>query len=102
MKIIKKLSRMIEEEIRDAEKYARCAADNRDDRPELARTFLQLANAELEHMQILHTAVVNLIEEQRRREGEPPPGMLEAYDIIHEWQMDQVADVRAMIQSVRE
>lgn len=102
MRLIKKLARMVEEEINDAEKYARCADEWKTERPELARTFLQLANAELEHMQLLHTAVVSLIDEQRRTEGEPPPGMLEAYDLIHEWQMEHVAKVRTLIQAVRE
>ena len=102
MKIIKKLSRMIEEEIHDAEKYARCALEYKDDRPELARTFLSLSNAELEHMGILHTAVTNLIEEERRTNGDPPPGMLDAYDFIHEWQMSHVAEVKSMLQLARE
>jgi len=102
MKMIKKLSRMIEEEIRDAEKYARCAMENREDHPDLARMFLQLANAEMEHSQLLHNGVVALIEEERRTEGEPPAGMLEAYDLIHEWQMDHADDVRALIQRAKE
>lgn len=102
MKIIRKLSRMIEEEIHDAEKYARCAEDNKETRPELARTFLTLANAELEHMQLLHNAVVALIEEERRTHGETPAGMMEAYNMIHEWQMAHVTEVRTLIQMVKE
>ena len=102
MKIIKKLSKYIEEEINDAEKYARCAAEQKEERPELARLFLQLANGELEHMQLLHGAVTSLIEEERRTNGEPPAGMMEAYDLIHEWQMDHVARVKTIIQMARE
>lgn len=98
MRIIKKLARMIEEEIGDAAKYAHSAMEQREERPELSRTFLTLASQELEHMQMLHTAVVNLIEEERRTQGEPPPGMMEAYDMIHEWQMERVAEVRTEIQ----
>ena len=102
MKLIKTLARQVDEEISDAEKYARCAAETRSERPELSRTYLQLANAELEHAQLLHNAAVGVIEEERRRSGDPPAGMLEAYEMIHEWQMDRVANVRALIQSVRE
>ena len=102
MKIIRKLARMIEEEIHDAEKYARCAEEYKETRPELARTFLQLANAAMEHMMLLHNAVTSVIEEERRANGEPPPGMMEAYDMIHEWQMAHAAEVRTMIQMVKD
>lgn len=102
MRIIMKLSRMIEEEIRDAEKYARCAIENREEHPELARTFLQLAEQEMGHMQMLHNSVVQLIEEQRRTQGEPPPGMMEAYDLIHEWQMDHADEAQALIRRAKE
>lgn len=102
MKLIKKLSRMIEEEIRDAEKYARCAIEYRESKPELSRTFVQLAEQEMGHMQMLHNAVVQLIEEQRRTQGEPPPGMMEAYDMIHEWQMDHADEAQALIRRAKE
>ena len=102
MKLIKKLSRMIEEEIRDAEKYARCAIEYRESKPELARTFVQLAEQEMGHMQMLHNSVVQLIEEQRRTQGEPPPGMMEAYDLIHEWQMDHADEAMALIRRAKE
>ena len=102
MKIIKKLVHQIEDEIRDAEKYAKCAVELRETRPDLARVYVQLAGQEMEHMQALHTAVTTLIEEERRTNGDPPPGMLEAYDIIHEWQIAHAAEVRSLIQLARE
>ena len=102
MRLIKTLTRQIEDEIGDAEKYARCAIESRDEHPDLARTYYSLAGQELDHMGVLHTAVTNLIEEERRENGEPPPGMMEAYDMIHEWQMERVAKVRTLIQMARE
>ena len=98
MKIIKQLSRMIEDEINDADKYARNAVEQKTERPELAKTFVTLANAELEHMQLLHNAVAALIEKERQEHGDPPPGMLEAYGFIHEWQIAHATEVRSMIQ----
>lgn len=39
MKLIEKLSAMVDEEIEDATKYAKCAVKYKDDRPALAKTF---------------------------------------------------------------
>lgn len=102
MREIKKLVHQIEDEIRDAEKYAKCAIESKESHPELARIYVQLAGQEMEHMAALHGAVTNLIEEERRTNGDPPPGMLEAYDIIHEWQVAHAAEVRSLIQLARE
>ena len=39
MKLIEKLSAMVDEEIEDATKYAKCAVKYKDDRPALAKRF---------------------------------------------------------------
>lgn len=96
MKLIKKLSERIEDEIEDAECYAKMALEYRDEYPEFARIANNLSAQEMDHMNSLHTIVTNLIDQYRRTNGEPPPAMQAVYDYLHKKHIDHAAKVKAL------
>ena len=101
MKIIKKISEMIIDEAEGAKCYAKKALMYKDERPALAKMFYQLANEELDHVNTLHSAVVNLIDEYKAEKGEPPEAMMAVYEYLHEKQIEEVAEVKAMLTEYR-
>ena len=94
MKIIKKLSEQIEEELDGAEEYAKDALKYKDEHPTLARMFYEISTEEMRHVDMLHGEVVSLIEKHRREKGDPPEAMMAVYNYLHEKHIDHANKVK--------
>lgn len=96
LKIIEKLTEMIEEEIEDSIKYGKCALKYKEENPKLAEAFYDLSMSELDHMNILHKQTVNIIDEYKRNKSEPSVAMLAIYEYIHNRHIEKVAEAKTL------
>lgn len=96
MKIIKILSKKIEEEICDARDYAKMANQYKEEYPELARTLYNISLQEMDHMNLLHNEVADLIKKYREEHGDPPEKMMAVYEYLHEQQIEKAAEAKSL------
>lgn len=94
MKIIKLLEELIDEEIHDVKKYAKLAAEVKADHPGLAQVFYNLSTQEDTHQAVIHVEVVKIIEDYRKKHGEPPAPMMAVYEYLHQKYIDNLAEAR--------
>lgn len=94
MKVIKYLYEKILEEVDDADKYINHAMRYKEEYPELSRVLSNLSLQELEHSQMLHTEVVNIIRKYRDEHGDPPEAMMAVYDYLHEQEIEKYNSVK--------
>lgn len=87
------------DEVVTADEYAKCAISNRATSNEIADMYIRLSEAEIGHIDMLHKAVVALIEKYRREKGEPTASMQAVWDWEHERSIEQVAYTRKLLES---
>jgi len=96
MKLIKILSEKIEEEINDAKSYVEMAIKHKEDYPELSRTLYNISMQEMEHKNMLHNEVTEIIRKWRETNGEPPADMLAVYEYLHNRQIEKALEVKTL------
>lgn len=94
MKLIKKLEELIEDEIHDVKKYAKMATEVKAEYPQLAQALYTISTQEDGHQATIHNEVVKIIEDYRRKNGEPPQAMMAVYDYIHQRHIENLAEAR--------
>lgn len=97
MLIIKDLTKMINNEIKDAEKYAQRSVSYKEKDPELAQVFFSIANSKLNNMYTLHDQIVRVINEYRKQRGEPPKDMMAIYNYLHDEQIENVKEIQILL-----
>lgn len=96
MKLIEALEDQINEEMHDSGKYIKCALKHKEDHKELADLYYWLSQEEMAHAEKLHKMVVGLIEDYKKKEGEPPAEMLAVYNYIHKKEIEEAAEIKLM------
>ena len=101
MKIIKKISEQIEDELKDAKKYLQDAYKYMDEYPALAHTYYDLSVAEMGHVSMLHDEVTKIINEYA--ETNPiPEGMQAIYDYLHEQHIKNARKIKTRQEEFKE
>ena len=94
MKVIKKLSELIEDELKMSECYVDKALEYKEEYASLAKVLYGISLQEMEHVTALHKSVVELIEDYRRDHGDPPADMRAVYDYLHKRHIDHAAEIK--------
>lgn len=91
----------IKDELNGAEHYAKLATQYKLEDKALADTYANMAMAELEHVDKLHTQAARVIKESRAAGATPPAGMMEVWDFEHRRHIDSVAKIKMLLEMYR-
>lgn len=96
MLIIKKISELIDDELEDAEKYAKCALKYDVESPEVAEVFDSISRQEMHHVDMLHEVGVKLIREYEAKGNSIPADMQAVYNYLHEKHIEKASKIKDM------
>ena len=97
MKVIKRVSDDIEEQIEMAQCYGKAAMELKEDYPALAEVYAKAAAQMLDIMNSFHTQIVNIITEYKKAKGDVPKEMQILYDILHEKHISDTITAKSII-----
>ena len=84
----------IAEELNDADKYVTKALELKECDKTSAEMYYQLSVEEMTHSDRLHKRVVELINEYRKVNGDPPPEMQWRYDYLHKNHIKKATEIK--------
>ena len=94
MRLIEKLNDKIADEIQDAKCYATMALEYKGQ--PFADTLYTISTEEMRHMNLIHNKVVKIIEDYRKKNGEPPKEMMAVYEYLHKKHIEAAAEVKTL------
>ena len=97
MKKIKWIAEKIEEELHDAEEYARAAHHYKEADQELSRCCAALAEEELKHSDSFPVEFIRVFQEHKDSGHEAPASMQAVWDWEHDKMIDHTARIRHML-----
>lgn len=100
MKEIKILVEQIEDELEDAEKYAKAALYHKHIDPDMSRMYAELSRQELNHSEMLHGFAVKMIKLQREKGVESPPAMQAVWDWQHERMVEHTNKIKLLLNGI--
>ncbi len=101
MKQIKTIVKDIKEELEGATHYAKLSTQYKDTDKALADAYYLMATQELAHVDALHTQAVRMIKAYQATGKEVPVAMQAIWDWEHENQVDDMARVKALLDSYK-
>lgn len=96
MKVISDISNTIEELLSAAEQHIECAYKKKEEFPSVAQAYYALSVSEMTNIMALHEQVVKLIDDYRKKNGDPPERMMGRYEYVHERMIERSNKIKIL------